>query len=262
MNLLQAKRHILSMISAANDKGENGMNMKNQRIVIIGGSSGIGLETAKLFVEGGAQVIIGSRSKQKLSEAKMELGEKVKAYAVDMTDEESVKAFFDQIGPFDHLVLTAAQGAGGMFLDLPVPAAQSAFESKFWGQYRAAKYGAAFIREGGTITFFSGALSQKPLPGRSTQSAINSAVESLARALAIELSPVRVNTISPGTVDTPAYGHMDEKERQDYYEQIASRLPAKNIGRPRDIAEAVKFVVTNRFMTGSTIEINGGHPLV
>jgi NAD(P)-dependent dehydrogenase (short-subunit alcohol dehydrogenase family) len=236
--------------------------LSNQKVIIIGGSSGIGLATAQKVSNAGADVVIASRSIDKLEKAKLQINGNVTIHALEVTNEKEVVDFFARTGSFDHLIMTAATGMQGAFLELDTQLAKEAFTSKFWGQYHAAKYGAPFIKEGGSITFFSGALSQKPLPGLSVLAAINSAVETLSRALAIELSPIRVNTVSPGTVVTPAYEGMPEKQRTAYFTSIADRLPAKRVGLPDDIAEAVLLLLTNPFMTGSVLEINGGHPLV
>lgn len=238
------------------------MSLKNKKVVIIGGSSGIGLATAKAAVAEGATVVIASRSREKLESAGAEIGTNCEVFPLNFTSEESVKDFFDQLGSIDHLVTTAMIGAGGPFLEFETETARKVFDSKFWGQYYAAKYGAPKINTGGSITFFSGVASQKPLPGRTAIAAINGAIEGLCRTLAIELSPIRVNVISPGLIATPLYDKMPDDERVSYFNAVADKLPVKRVGAAEDVAQTVLYLMGNGFTTGSVIEVNGGAKLV
>ena len=179
------------------------MLFAHKRLVIIGGSSGIGLATAIAAMAAGAQVVIASRSRDKLETARRQIGGDTEALPLDVQDEAAVRAFFDQVGEFDHLATPGSEAAGGPFLTRDSAAVRADFDSKFWGQYLAAKYGAPRIRPGGSIVLFSGIYSQRPSAGVSGVAAINSAIEGLARALAVELAPIRVNAMSPGLVDTP-----------------------------------------------------------
>jgi NAD(P)-dependent dehydrogenase (short-subunit alcohol dehydrogenase family) len=146
----------------------------------------------------------------------------------------------------------------GSFLKIEVSKARAAFDSKFWGQYRAARYGAPKIRPGGSITLFAGVWSQRPVPGSSIVTAINSAVEGLGRALALELAPIRVNTVSPGIVDTPLYAGMAPEKREAMFREAAASIPAKRIGRPEEIALTVLYLMSNTYTTGSTLYVDGG----
>lgn len=232
-----------------------------KKIVIIGGSSGMGLATAKLAVAEGAAVVIGSRSEERLRQARALIQGKVELNPVNVVDEGSVKAFFDKIGEFDHLTTPGSEGVIGKFQELDVRDAKKAFDSKFWGQYQAAKYGATRIREGGSITFFAGIWSQKPVWGSSVVAAINSAIEGLGRALAVELAPIRVNTVSPGIVDSPMYSGMEAGKRNAMFQGIAASIPAKRVGRPEDIAKTVLYLMENGYTTGSTLYVDGGATL-
>jgi NAD(P)-dependent dehydrogenase (short-subunit alcohol dehydrogenase family) len=129
-------------------------------------------------------------------------------------------------------------------------------ESKFWGAYRVAR--AARVRDGGSITFVSGFLSHRPSPTAVLQGAINAALEGLARGLALERAPVRVNTVSPGVIDTPLYASLAEADRRAMFEQAAARLPVRRVGQPQDVAQAILFLATNSFATGSTVTVDGG----
>ena len=234
------------------------MKFQGQRIVIIGGSSGIGLATAKMAAAEVATVVIGGRSEEKLRQAKGQMRGDVETFSVDVTDEVSVKTFFGKVGEFNHLTTPGSEAAMGPFLELDTMAARASFDSKFWGQYYAAKYGAPRMRQVGSITFFAGVWSQRPVLGSSVITAINSAIEGLSRSLAIELAPIRVNSISPGITDTPIYSRMPADQREAMFKKTAASLPVKRIGRPEDIAEALLFLMSNGYTTGSTLFVDGG----
>jgi NAD(P)-dependent dehydrogenase (short-subunit alcohol dehydrogenase family) len=235
--------------------------LHNQKVVIIGGSSGIGLATAKQAAAQGANVIIASRSADKLEQAKAELGSNAAAYTLDTTQEQQVKAFFETIGPFDHLVVSAAETSGGAFLETDTAKARQLFENKFWGQYYAAKYGAPNISPSGSITLFSGVVAYKAMIGSSMLGAVNAAVSNLGQTLALELAPIRVNIVSPGIIDTPSRSTMPEEARKDFYAAVANKLPVKRIGKAEDVAQSVLYLIQNSFVTGTVLHVEGGHIL-
>ncbi len=237
------------------------MRFAGQKIVIIGGSSGMGLATAKAAAAEEAQVIIASRSEEKLRQAQAQIKGSVEAIAVNVMDEGSVKSFFDRVGKFDHLTTPGSEAAMGLFLELDTKTARAAFDSKFWGQYHAAKYGAPNIRPSGSITFFAGIWSQRPVLGGSVITAINSAIEGLGRALAIELAPIRVNVVSPGIVNTPIYARMALDKKEAMFKEVAASIPAKRIGKPEEIAQTVLYLMSNGYTTGSTLYVDGGTTL-
>ncbi|UOF90968.1 SDR family oxidoreductase [Fodinisporobacter ferrooxydans] len=238
------------------------MSICGKKVVVLGGSSGMGLATAQAVVEQGGHVMIASRTEQKLKSAADKVKKNVETYVLDATDEKAVQEFFDKVGNFDHLVSTAADGLTGDFLELPVSEARKTFESKFWGQYYAAKYGAPCMNQGGSITFCTGLLSRRPMHGYSILSAINGGIEALARAIAIEVNPIRVNVVSPGIVDTPLYENLSTEERIKYFNSLIKKLPVQKIGKSYDIAHAILYLMTNEFTTGTVLEVNGGHLLV
>lgn len=238
------------------------MSLKDKKVVIIGGSSGMGLASARAAAAEGAYVLIAGRSRERLNKALDEIEGEADAHTLDVTREEEVRDFFAGLGTFDHLVTTAVSGASGPFLEIDSAAVRGVFESKFWGQYRAARYGATGILPGGSITMFAGVASHKPLPGLVAYAAVNGAVEGLCRTLAVELAPLRVNVISPGLVMTPAYAAMPEREREAMFESLAAKLPAGRVGRPEDVAMTVLYLMRNGYTTGTVIHVDGGHRLI
>ncbi|MFE0345332.1 SDR family oxidoreductase [Priestia megaterium] len=235
--------------------------LKGKKIVIIGGSSGIGFESAKQVIAQGAEVIIASRSKNKLQNAKEQLGARATAFTLDTTQEQQVQSFFEKVGQFDHLVVSAAETSSGSFLDTNTTQARQLFENKFWGQYYAAKYGVPKVLPHGSITLFSGVVAYKSMVGSSMLGAVNAAVSNLGQTLALELAPIRVNIISPGIIDTPSRSKMPEEIRNHFYATVGNKLPVKRIGRAEDVAQSVLYLLQNSFVTGTVLHVEGGHIL-
>ncbi len=238
------------------------MPLTDKRVVIIGGSSGMGLATAHAAAEAGAYVLIAGRSKERLHKAMEEIDGDVDGHTLDVTKEDEVRDFFAGIGTLDHLVTTAASGVAGPFLQLESAAVREVIESKFWGQYFAARYGAPRIQPGGSVTMFAGVASEKPLPGLVAYAAVNGAIEGLCRTLALELAPVRVNVVSPGIVMTPAYSGMSEQERHALFASLAEKLPVRRVGQPDDAAQAVLYLMRSGYTTGTVVSVDGGHRLI
>lgn len=232
------------------------MNFNGMKVLIIGGSSGIGAATASAFALQGAHVTIASRNQAKLEAAARKLGENVRTATMDTTDDASVQAFFDTAETFDHVIVSAAHTPTGSVRGLELADAYRAMDSKFWGAYRVAR--AARIREGGSLTLVSGFLAVRPSQTSVLQGAINAALESLGRGLALELSPVRVNTVSPGLIATELWSKLDEAAREKMFEAAAARLPARRVGRPEDVANAILYLASTPYATGSTVLVDGG----
>lgn len=231
-------------------------SLNQKRVLVVGGSSGIGLAVAQQAHAAGAAVTIASRSPDKLAQAATSVNPPITTAVLDTGDESATAVFFGSHDAWDHIVVSAAQTPSGPVRKLSLDDAKKAMESKFWGAYRIAK--AARISERGTLTFISGFLSERPSASSVLQGAINAALESLARGLALELSPIRVNAVSPGLIDTPLWARMDEASRHAMFERVAGSLPAKTVGQPSDIANAVLFLMTTPFATGSTVRVDGG----
>lgn len=238
------------------------MSLKGKRVVILGGTSGIGLATAKAFLDQSAQVIIASRSVSKLNEAKQSLGGNVEGIEIDFRSEEKAAEFFSTVGKFDHLVVTAGEGAMGHFSELPVASAKEAFDSKFWGQYITVRSALPYLNNESSITLTSGVYGVRPPQGATTLAAINSAIEGLVRGLSVDLAPIRVNVVSPGIVDTPLYAGMPDDQRQALFNDIAQQLPVGRVAKPEDIADTYVYLAKNGFTTGTAVLIDGGARLV
>jgi NAD(P)-dependent dehydrogenase (short-subunit alcohol dehydrogenase family) len=232
----------------------------SKRVLVVGGSSGIGAATASAFAELGADVLIASRNAAKLAATAAGIGKSVTTAVLDTTNAEAVEAFFATAGRFDHVVVSAAQTAGGPVRQLALADAYQSMDSKFWGAYRVAR--AVEIAEDGSLTFVSGFLSVRPSKTSVLQGAINAALEALARGLALELSPIRVNTVSPGLIATPLWSKLSEEARQTMYEGAAARLPARRVGQPEDVANAIVYLASTPFATGSTVLLDGGGAIV
>jgi NAD(P)-dependent dehydrogenase (short-subunit alcohol dehydrogenase family) len=231
-----------------------GMTLAGKKVVVIGGSSGIGLATAELAKAQGAEIIIASRSAAKLDPVAERL--KVTAIPTDVTSDQSVAELFRRTGPVDHVVLTAAQLRTGPFKTVAMEDVRATMEGKFWGAWRVARE--ANIRPGGSLTLVTGFLSVRPRPNSAIVSAANGALESLARALALELAPVRVNAVSPGVIDTPIRAAMPEAARKEMLAKTAAALPVGRVGMAEDIAQQIASFMTNGFATGSIVYIDGG----
>jgi len=230
------------------------MLLKGKKVVVVGGSSGIGLATAELAKREGADVIVASRNVAKLDA----VAEKLNAIAIpaDVTSDDSVAKLFRNCGPVDHVVVTAAQLRTGPFKTVSMEDVRATMEGKFWGAWRVAK--SAEIRPGGSLTLVSGYLSIRPRPNSAIVSVANGALESLARALALELAPVRVNAVSPGIIDTPIRAAMPEKARREMLAQTAAKLPVGRVGVGEDIARQILAFMTIGFATGSIVYLDGG----
>ncbi len=234
------------------------MQLAGKKVVVVGGSSGIGLATAELAKREGAEVIIASRSAEKLNAATSKIG--VKGIPADVTSDESIASLFKQCGTVDHVVVTAAQLKTGPFKSVSMDDVRSTMEGKFWGAWRCARF--AEIKAGGSLTLVSGFLSIRPRPNAAIVGAANGALESLTRSLALDLAPVRVNCVSPGVIDTPIRAAMPEAARRDMLEKTAASLPVRRVGLGEDIAKQILVFMDNGFATGSIVYLDGGGLMV
>lgn len=221
--------------------------------------------TERLLAKGAAVTIVG-RSPQRLAQARERLGDApgLQTEAADATKEVDVERLFRSVGSLHHIVSTAAD-VGGVYVPLPemnISTARRVIDSKVVAPLLLAKHGAPRLKAGGSITFTSGIAAYRPAPKASVVAAINGAIESIVYALAVELAPTRVNAVSPGWVDTPIWDSVAGEAKTAMLEAMAKRLPVGRIGQPGDIAQAIESVMTNGFISGTVIHVDGGQRLV
>jgi len=238
------------------------MSLASQKVLIIGGSSGIGLATARAAAVAGAAVTIASRSQERLTAALADLPDGCAGEVVDSNDEDGMATLFDRVGPLDHLVYTAGgpldPKSQGPLADILLAAARDVFEARFWGAVAAVKHAAPRIRPGGSITLTSGATAVRPSGRTTLADASAGAVETLAKGFAIELAPVRVNAVRPGIILTPRLTGIPEPQREPLLKAAAAHTLVKKLGEPDEVAEAILFLMGNGFVTGSVITVDGG----
>ena len=237
--------------------------MESKRVIILGGSSGLGLATAKATAKEGANVVIVSGNQHRMEAALAQLPGEARGHVVDLSREENIKNFFSTIGRFDHLVYTAAENLTlSNIADTDIAKAKDFFTLRFWGAVAAVKYGAPFINEGGSICLTSGIASQRPAAGWAVAASICGAMEGFCRAMAVELAPIRVNVLLPGVIRTNLWNSMPEKERDEFYRAVGNSLPLKRVGLAEDIAQGYLFLMKQSFATGQSYVIDGGAVLV
>jgi NAD(P)-dependent dehydrogenase (short-subunit alcohol dehydrogenase family) len=233
-----------------------GISLKDKTVLAIGRPSGIARAITTAARDEGADVVVAGRDVTKLRNAYDDPG--VRAEQVDITEDESIRALADRLGAVDHVVTTASARARGLLEDLDRDALRQSFDTKVIGPAMLAKHSATRITECGSFTLFSGVAAFKPAVGFLGVAVTNGAADFLTRSLALELAPIRVNAISPGVVDT---GIWDGSGKEKYFEHVRTHNPARRIGTVDDIADAVVFAMTNPFLTGVTLRVDGGEPL-
>jgi NAD(P)-dependent dehydrogenase (short-subunit alcohol dehydrogenase family) len=237
------------------------MSLRGKKIVVIGGSSGIGLGVVEAALDQGAQVVVGSRKAEHQGFNAGKAG--LRFLPVDVLDEASLAAFFREVGSFDHLALTPGGGVAlAEFKSMDLVAARESFDLKLWGQAAAVKQALSALNPQGSVTLTSGAASRRPAKTWAALSSLNGAVESLGRALSVELAPIRVNVVCPGFVDTPVWGAIPETRRKEIYGQRAEHSLVKRVGTPAELALAYLHFMQNSFATGTTLVVDGGSTLL
>ncbi|MBO9581710.1 MAG: SDR family oxidoreductase [Sphingobium sp.] len=232
------------------------LDFNGQRILVAGGSSGIGLATAALAAEYGASVTIASRSAARLEAAVAQIGKGAQSAMLDLISDEDVAAYFAESGAWDHVVVTGSEVKIAPVRQLPLSDARQAFESKFWGFYHVAR--SARIAPGGSLSVVAGFLATRPVAGRALMGAINGALESLVQGLALELKPVRVNAVSPAMVAGGMWSHLSAEEQAAMYATVGANYPAGRVGTGEEIARQLLLLAATGYATGTIVTLDGG----
>lgn len=229
----------------------------------MGGTSGLGLATARAAAAQGAQVVVVSGNAARVEAALKALPDNAEGHALDLSRESNIAAFFEGVGAFDHLVYTAAENLTLQWVkDTDLVKARDFFTLRYWGVLAAVKYATPHIRQGGSIGLTGGIAGPRPGKGWALAASICGAMEGLTRALAVELAPLRVNLVAPGVVRTPLWSGIPEEERERFYAETAARLPAGRVGEAEDIARSFVYLMEQSFVTGQVLIVDGGTVLV
>lgn len=236
-------------------------SLNGRTVLVIGRGSGIARATALAVRAAGASIVVAGQDQAGLKAA-YDDDPSVTAEQVDVTDEASISALAERLDRVDHVVTTASARARGTVGELAHEVVLTSFDVKVVGPMMLAKHFAPRMPRDGSFVLFSGSSARKPAVGMLAVGATNAAADMVARTLAVELAPIRVNAISPGTIDTGAYDALGEPAKADLFAKRAATSPARRVGSAQDIADAVLFALTTPFMTGASLAIDGGEPLV
>ncbi|MDB5137131.1 MAG: hypothetical protein JWP37_3734 [Mucilaginibacter sp.] len=238
-------------------------SLKGKRIVLLGGTSGFGLATAKAAAEEGAHIVVVSSRQQSVDNALTALPAGSEGHVADLTNEQQIENLFKKIGEFDHLVFTAGEALKLDELSIvSMDGAREFFNLRFWGALMAAKYGSQYMRKGGSITLTNGIVGIRPWKGWAVAASIAGATEALTRGLAVDLAPIRVNTVCAGMVRTNLWNNVAEADREAMFNEMGSKLLTGRVGEAEDIAEAFLFLMRGNFTTGQVVVVDGGGVLI
>jgi len=242
---------------------ENHGELSEKRIVVLGGSSGIGLEVAQQAAAQGARAIIASSNADRVKQAVATLDGKAEGHTLDLSNESDIQNFFQKVGDFDHLVFTAGDALQlNELAATDLTKARHAFELRFWAVLSAVKYASTHIRKGGSIVLTTGIAGERPYKGWTLAASVCGAIVSLTRALAVELAPIRVNAVSPGVVRTNLWNNMNKQDREALFENMGNHLLVGRVGEACEIARAYLFLMQEGYSTGQTVVVDGGAVLI
>jgi NAD(P)-dependent dehydrogenase (short-subunit alcohol dehydrogenase family) len=242
---------------------QNNSTLKDKKVLLLGGSSGLGLATAKAAATEGAIVTIVSGNQERIDQALQQLPGNATGYAIDLSLEKNIEQLFRQSGNFDHLVYTAGENLRlNEIAETDIDNARRWFNLRYWGAFAAVKYGAPYIHPGGSICLTGGIAGARPGKGWAVASSICSAMEGLTRAMAVELAPIRVNCVVPGVIKTNLWGSMAETDREQLYSTAGNSSLVKRVGEAGDIAQTFCYLMKQSFSTGQCLVVDGGAVLV
>ena len=230
------------------------MDINGKKAIVFGGTSGIGLSATQMLSDKGAHVIALSRNPEKLQNVPKNVATK----KMNVLDRDALEQFFQEEGEYDILVNSATGGARavGPFLSMDLDGYRASFD-KLWGYTNVVRYGTKHLKDNGNIVLVSGSPARKCRPGQIAISSVGGAVEAFARGIAPEIAPKRINIVSPGIIDTPM-SPLQGKEREDYYNNTTKNNLIPRAGTPDEVATGIIFAIENEFITGTTIDIDGG----
>jgi len=238
-------------------------DLQQQRVVVVGGSSGIGLAVAQQAASQGAKVVIASSNAERVQKAVECISGEAEGQAVNVSDEGAVAAFFAKLGSFDHLVFTAGDTLQlNELVATDLTKARHAFELRYWAALAAVKYASPHIRKDGSIVLTTGVAGQRPHKGWTVVASVCGTIEAVTRALAVELAPIRVNAVCPGVVRTNLWQSMNADAREHLYESVGKSLLVGRVGEACEIARAYLFLMLEGYSTGQTVVLDGGAVLV
>jgi len=233
--------------------------MSQQHIVILGGSSGIGLACARELLATGHRVTLAGRDLQRLAGARQALQGDLVTLALDAAATDGLPDAFARIGGFDHLMLALGSGKGiGPFASISLAEVRLGFEEKFFPHFAAAQAALPWLRRDGSITFVSAVTAQAALPGTAGIGAANAAIAALVPILAVELRPLRVNAVAPGVIDTPWWDFLEPTQKAALFAEYGIKTPVGRVGQPEDVAQAMALLITNGFISGQVLTCDGG----
>jgi len=239
------------------------MRLQDQRVVIIGGTSGIGLAVAEASVAEGARVVVASSSQSRVDTAVARLGAAAGGQVVDVTDSDAARRFFESLDAVDHVVYTAGEALSLMPIhDLDLDRARGFFQTRYFGALNMVHAAAGHLRPSGSITLTSGSAGERPGAGWALAAGVCGAMNSLTRALALDLAPIRVNAVAPGVVRSPLWAQLSEAERDSFYAQTGASLPVGRVGEVADVAQAYLYCMTQSYGTGTVLNVDGGSLLI
>ena len=241
------------------------MNLEGQRVVIIGGTSGIGFAVAQAAMADGAEVIVASSQIANVEAAVARLGAGASGQAVNVKDEPDVAAFFEQIGGFHHLVFTAGDWGGRearTLAEVDLKRAAELASVRYWGAVAAIKHGHGAMAANGSIVLTNGTIAHRPRKGTPLSTAMAGSIEFLTRALAIDLAPLRVNAVCCGLIRTEVWNSIPEAGREEQFQKMTARQPLPRIGEPEEAAQAYLYLMRGGYTTGQVLRVDGGGSLV
>jgi NAD(P)-dependent dehydrogenase (short-subunit alcohol dehydrogenase family) len=231
-----------------------------QTVVVIGGSAGIGLETARRARDDGANVILTGRNSERLQHAASELGASSSAF--DALDPASLERFFRDLPTIDHVMVTAGRPYYARLADMDFAEVRRVIDEHLMLVLQVARSSTSKVRPGGTLLFMSGTGGRHPAVGLGISSAITAALPALIANLALELAPIRVNLVAAGFVDTPLSAALFGDELENRRNQLRATLPIRRVVGPADVAALAVHIMTNTALTGTTYDVDGGQQLV